>query len=503
MMMAKAKKMCLKKKTDPQVLTRTEWRERTIEIFKGFMVLSAAGVVDESEIGSVIERYKELASRLPKDLRDDSILRELGSDISAEIERFGAESDIDVPAPLSEDSLWDYGDDIEATWLSFPSSRLYELKEWEIMHEPIISFKEAPMLAGMVAARTLPPLSERLPQEPLVVRPFEGIGRYGGTLRLAHPQSTKISPGPWVSEYPVGHSPHTFDVYPNVLSAWKWSDDAKTVTMQLREGMRWSDGTDFTAADILFHWNHIVLNKELFPSTVPGVVVGGESGRMKKVSDTIVQISWDEPAVELIEVMAQGLFPDYAQMAFLMPFHPAYTDLHIIEASMREHGFETWADQFKMIYDPEQNAKAPVIGPWKLEEWDGTQVLTLVRNPYYWKVDTEGNQLPYIDYIQSNPVPHGVGELIGVLLGETDFQGMGQWRDLANVRTVREVVKQSGYRSIEYWRPKDQDLATALATGGFAERHGYAIVNINLGNIPNPILSDYGQEIPAQFYFKE
>ncbi len=86
-----------------------------------------------------------------------------------------------------------------------------------------------------------------------------------------------------------------------------------------------------------------------------------------------------------------------------------------IEAAMKENGFETWTDQFKEIYNPESGPETPVIGPWKLENEKTDQVLVMSRNPYYWKIDTAGNQLPYIDSIRSIGVPTDEAVLEGIL----------------------------------------------------------------------------------------
>ena len=200
-----------------------------------------------------------------------------------------------------------------------------------------------------------------------------------------------------------------------------------TVTLYLREGMKWSDGKPFVADDFLFYWNDIGLNEELFPTPPSQMRFAGKAGTISKVSDTSVQISWDVPAVMFVEFMARWRPANYAHSEFLRAFHPAYTKMETIEASMKENGFETWTDQFKQIYNPEQSPKTPVIGPWKLENEKTDQVLVLNRNPYYWKVDTAGNQLPYIDAIHSQGAPTGEAELLKILAGESDLQAPGTW----------------------------------------------------------------------------
>ena len=333
------------------------------------------------------------------------------------------------------------------------NSEVYQLDEWQGMHGAITSYNEAPMLASMVAAGDLPPLTERLPSNPLVVKPVDEIGQYGGTLRELRPEGGPINANHWVWEYAAAYAPDMSGIFPNALAGWEWSEDVMTITLHLREGMKWSDGKPFVADDFLFYWNDIGLNEELFPTPPSQMRFAGEAGTISKVSDTSVQISWDVPAVMFVEFMARWRPANYAHSEFLKQFHPAYTKMETVEASMKENGFETWVDQFKQIYNPEQSPKTPVIGPWKLENEKTDQILVLNRNPYYWKIDTAGNQLPYIDAIHSQGVPSGEAELLKILAGESDLQAPGLWGGIANLQVVNENAESGGYNRIQYWWP--------------------------------------------------
>ena len=333
------------------------------------------------------------------------------------------------------------------------NARVYQLDEWVSTSGPIASYSEAPMLEGMVAAGDLPPLAERLPSNPLVVEPVEEIGRYGGTLRELRAENGPVNGNHWVWEYSAAYSPDMSSIFPNALAGWEWNDDVTSITLHLREGMKWSDGKPFVADDFLFYWNDVGLNEELNPSPPSQMRFGGEAGSMTRLSDTAVRIDWNAPAGLFVEFMARWRPANYAHSEYLKQFHPDHASMESIEAAMKEGGFETWTDQFTTIYNPQNSPTVPVIGPWKVEGMPTDQVITLSRNPYYWKVDTAGNQLPYIDSIQSTGVPVGEAELLKILAGESDLQAPGQWGGIDNLQVVNRSAADAGYRRIQYWWP--------------------------------------------------
>jgi peptide/nickel transport system substrate-binding protein len=156
------------------------------------------------------------------------------------------------------------------------------MAEEPAMEEPMAdgAYSESPMLAEMVAAGTLPPVEERLPNEPYVVTNRQlvlsydtEIGKYGGTMRL--PQE---GPGGDPSLFigmnePLIWAPGGFrydmGLHGNVLRDWEANDNYSTFTMHMREGMKWSDGEPLTTADVDFAWNDVILNEEITPAPPP------------------------------------------------------------------------------------------------------------------------------------------------------------------------------------------------------------------------------------------
>ena len=162
-------------------------------------------------------------------------------------------------------------------------------------------FAEAPMLAEMVKAGKLPPVDKRVPEEPMVIKPLQSIGRYGGTWRRGF-----TGPGDGengnriVSTDKILFWDYTgTKIMPCVARDWKQSDDGKTVTISLRKGMKWSDGAPFTADDFVFWYEDIYLNKDLQPTPHPDFMANGKSGTMRKVDDTTVVFEFQEPELPL------------------------------------------------------------------------------------------------------------------------------------------------------------------------------------------------------------
>jgi len=313
----------------------------------------------------------------------------------------------------------------------------------------IEKFNEAPELKVKVAAGELPPVEERLPAQPLVVNPVEEIGQYGGTWRRVSRGTKDLPAYGYLLNEPLGfYSEDYSKIVPNVVKGWKLSEDCKTVTFYLRKGMKWSDGAPFTADDFVFWWNDITLNKELNP-TVPGNLrVAGEPGKIEKIDNYTFKLSFIKPYPTIINVLGSYYAPlIYAPEHYLKQFHPKYTPMEKIEKEMRKEGFTLWIDFFKAKNTRHNNPELPVIQAWYPLDTTDRPIQRWVRNPYYWKVDTKGNQLPYIDKIQQILLPDAESMLLKAIAGDVDFQYRG-FVSTANYTVLMENRKKGDYELI-------------------------------------------------------
>lgn len=319
----------------------------------------------------------------------------------------------------------------------------------------LTEFNEAPELAEAVAKGELPPVAERLPADPIVIQPEEAIGKYGGPLLLSiEGQNTvRNEVGSWwIVESLTVHSPQG-EIIPNVATSWEWTDDYKTLTLNLRQGIKWSDGVPFTADDVMFWWDDVILNSELTPTPHTLLTRGGELATLTKLDDYTIQFAFAEPYALFTTYLGSWGFPRGAPTSspkhYLTQFHPGYTDMAEIETKMAEAGFDTWIDFFTNQTSGD-NPEKPTIAAWIPQEWPPQPVQVHKRNPYYWKVDAAGNQLPYIGEIQNIRTADYEARLLKAIAGDFDFVRLGS-RDLS---LLAENKEQGDYRfAYADWMP--------------------------------------------------
>ncbi len=320
-----------------------------------------------------------------------------------------------------------------------------------------MTYKEAPMLAEMVAAGELPPVEERLPAEPLVVAPYERIGVYGGAwhmgLRGGGDEAMLLRTVGY--EGLVRWNVEWTEVVPNIAKSWDVNPEGTEYTFHLREGMKWSDGVPFTADDILFWYEDMILNTDITPAPPNWMVTGGEVGVVEKIDDYTVKFTFKEPNGLFLQRLST---PDGTAVVsfprhWLEQFHIKYNPDNI-DALVQEAGLESWRDLFILrggsLYDSGvrwQNPGLPTLHAWVTENPLGAAAVqvTLTRNPYYWKVDPEGNQYPYIDRLV-----YDVGEDVQALVlkalnGEIDMQDR-HISGLENKAVFFDNMEAGGYR---------------------------------------------------------
>lgn len=309
--------------------------------------------------------------------------------------------------------------------------------------------KESPMLADLVKAGSLPPVEERLPATPLVLEPVESAGSYGGTLRMVAGDDglgwLRMTVG---IEGLVKWERDVSGVRPNVLESWEWNDDATQLTAHFRQGIKWSDGEPFTADDYLFWWNEMVMDESIGLSTPAGTRVNGEPMKLEKIDDFTVKFTFAASHPLFVDLAARGF---YNSAQHLVP-------AHYMEKFHPKHNSE-YKDAKELLarYDnPLKYPDMPVLYAWHTVEFVSGDHITLERNPYYWKTDAQGNQLPYIDRIEGKIVPAGgnASELITLkgIAGELDLQV----RDipLKDVPVLKENEAKGNY-TVKLWKRGD------------------------------------------------
>ncbi len=315
-----------------------------------------------------------------------------------------------------------------------------------------VEYHEAPMLRVKVAAGELPPVEERLPEEPVIIEPVEEIGQYGGTWNRAWlGMGDKWGPEKILREglmtAPVMGSTYR----PNIARSWDISEGGRVYTFHLTKGIKWSDGYPFTADDIMFWYEDLILNKELTASVPGWLTIGGEAGKLEKVDEYTIRFTFSQPyGMFLSELNAQ---PIYAPKHYMRQFHPRYVSVDKLEELTKEAGFDFWYQLFSskgaraeawFVTNPDH----PTLGPWIVTVPPPAMQMVHERNPYYWKVDPEGNQLPYIDYIVHDTVEDSQILAFKAMAGEIDM--IQRHMNLSDYTLYMENRERGDYRVFKY-----------------------------------------------------
>jgi peptide/nickel transport system substrate-binding protein len=291
--------------------------------------------------------------------------------------------------------------------------------------------KEAPGLAALVAEGKLAKLADRVGAAPLVVVPVEKAGAYGGQLRRGlrgsadHNGILRM-----VGNQGLVRWNATFtEVLPNVAEKWEVNEASTEFTFHLRPGMKWSDGHPFTADDVVFAIEDCCKNPELYRSVPSPLVIANRPGVASKINDTTVKFTFEAPYALFLEIMATplGQHPTLFAKHYGAQFHPKYNNK--VADLVKAANVSDWGALFRSkLGDIEiplrwGNPEKPVLDPWVVQEpYSGGATRVLMRrNPYFWQVDTEGRQLPYIDSLNFSISQDVESLMLDVISGKLDI----------------------------------------------------------------------------------
>ncbi|PZF80809.1 ABC transporter substrate-binding protein [Jiangella anatolica] len=314
---------------------------------------------------------------------------------------------------------------------------------------------EAPMLADRVAAGELPPVGERLPERAPVVEPTDQLGEYGGQWDTVLQGAADVA---WLGRTIGYEQLMRWDIdftepKPNVAESIESSEDGRSFVIKLRPGMKWSDGAPFTADDLVFWYNDVLLNEQYPSLMVPAQLTSGADGQpatIQKVDDHTVQLDFAAPNGILLQYFASADSFVGAPRHYLEQFHPTYNpDVATLAAN---EGYDDWVGLFDAKSDTWGNPERPTVAPWMIVEPLGAGPRVMAeRNPYYWKVDPEGRQLPYIDNVVFDVVNEDQTILLRATNGELDMH-MRHINNLTNKPVLAQNRENGGYEFFDLTR---------------------------------------------------
>jgi peptide/nickel transport system substrate-binding protein len=221
---------------------------------------------------------------------------------------------------------------------------------------------------------------------------------------------------------------------PRIAESWELSDDARTWTFHMREGMKWSDGEPFTTANIQWWYDNELTNTDLSPSPGAAFVTGPDRDLMEL--NVIDEYNWSVTfaAPNPLFIYSLGrinpgdgpLGSVYSPGHYMAQFHAELTeDPDALDAAVAEAGFESWAQLYIDRNHWYLNPERPSIGPWLSQNSLSSELFLMERNPYFFAVDAEGNQLPYLDNVSHRLYEQDDVFNLWIINGEIDFQNRG------------------------------------------------------------------------------
>jgi peptide/nickel transport system substrate-binding protein len=333
------------------------------------------------------------------------------------------------------------------------------------------SAKQSPDLAALVKSGSLPPLDERLPKNPKVLSKARNeipqgdldltIGRYGGIIRTTQP-AADWQPDLFVgTDEPLCAAPGILaeSIGGGVCESFTVEDGGKTFVFNLRAGLKWSDGEPVTTEDVQFMYEDVLTNENITPTFPAFMKTGNSAGGdplVVEIIDSITfKVKFTEPYAGFPAFLAIAQWKGYTELMmpkhYMMQFHADYVPLADLEPMIKEASLpegEWWTffgSKRTNNWDvcKERAIPYPTLNPWNISLF-GTSTMEYERNPYYFKVDEAGQQLPYIDGLFSAVVADVEMAQLKVIAGEVDF--LREDATIDNLALYKENEDKAGIR---------------------------------------------------------
>ncbi len=316
------------------------------------------------------------------------------------------------------------------------------------------AFIDSPVLAAKVAAGELPPLAQRLPAAPRVIRvagPGREPGQHGGTARLLMGDQRDIRMMTIYGYARLVVYDEKLELVPDILERVE-VEQGRIFTLHLRPGHRWSDGKPFTSEDFRYWWEDVANNKRLSPGGPPqAMVIFGQPCHFEVLDALTVRYSWDEPNPVFMPALA-GTQPLYIAMPahYLKQFHERYADKELLAQKVKSVRVRDWGalhERYSRQYRPE-NPDLPTLDPWRNTTAIPAEQFRFVRNPYFHRIDQNGRQLPYIDEVT---MTIGTASLIPAktAAGESDLQA--RYLAFEHYTFLKDASKRMGF-DVRLWK---------------------------------------------------
>lgn len=320
------------------------------------------------------------------------------------------------------------------------------------------AYTSAPALEKLEKEGKLPPVAQRLPENPEVITPLEKPGKYGGSLRSALRGNgdgnaiLRLVGNQGLVRWNIDMS----RVVPNVAESWSTNADSSEYTFKLRRGMKWSDGSPFTAEDVLFTMNDLLGNKGFVANPPAFFKVQDKPVVTEKVDDFTVRFKFAAPYVSFIENLAHPTlqYPTLYSKKYCSQFHPKYNTR--VDDLLKQNNAKDWGMLIRQKCGDQEtptrwgNPERPTLDPWLIVEpyAGGATKVRLQRNPWFWQVDAQGQQLPYIDELNLAVISEVETIVLAAINGKLDFQSR-HIGGIPNLPVLSENAAKGGYKVLQ------------------------------------------------------
>ena len=323
-------------------------------------------------------------------------------------------------------------------------------------------YKETPSLQADVQKKGLPAVAARLPSEPLIVdlkAHGRETGRHGGALRMLMSKEKDVRLlNTWGYARLVAWTPK-LELKPDLLKAVDVKD-GRVFTLRLRAGHKWSDGKPFTSDDFRYFWEDVASNKDLNPGGPPVELLnGGEAPKVEIVDAVTVRYSWSKPNARFLASLAQAREPYiYRPAHYLKQFHTKYANAADLAKNVSAGKARSWAELHNRMdaIDDNDNPAMPTLQPWFATTAMPANRFVFKRNPFFHRVDTAGQQLPYVDAIDVSITDGGL-VAAKAAAGDADLQARGL--SLADITVLKANETKGKYKVLTWPIAKGSQVA--------------------------------------------
>ena len=339
---------------------------------------------------------------------------------------------------------------------------------------PTSKYSESPMLTDLVNSGKLPPVDERLPEVPYVVQTIDGSakGVYGGTLHTLR-VDPYLDPDAGITtatnllvmpDRSGNYKATSSAPIPYLLESYEANSDSTIFTFHLRKGLKWSDGTPVTTADVDFAYNDVLNETKITPALPRELTTNSKPATLTIIDDYNFSLTFGSsyggfPAVLAADMRGYGwlLRPKH----YLQAFHIKYTKLDAMAADLKTAGLgsDEWPTLFQRMAGM---INSDAVGCPGLSDWiivsRAQGIINWDRNAYYVAVDEGGKQLPYIDHMYSQLIKDPRMAPMKMLNGEVDF--LRETANLTDMPLYKEYENKNIYKVYLY--QKDVNTAQVL-----------------------------------------